>query len=69
MSPGFHAVLLHRQYGEKEQYEDGQVGEEDDDLDDAAEKQLPDFKDGAMLPLLGPSPDSGSLRHGGRRRG
>ena len=34
MSPGFLAVLLHRQYGEKEQYEDGQAGEEDDDLDD-----------------------------------
>ena len=59
MSPGFLAVLLHRQYGEKEQYEDGQAGEEDDDLDDAEEKQLPDFKEGERLPLLGPSSDSG----------
>ena len=60
VSPGFLAVLLHKQYGEKERVEG--MRDEEDELDDAEERQLPDFKEGERLPL---HPPEGSKGKGG----
>ena len=57
VTPGFLAVLLHRQYGEKEKTEEG-------DVENDEERELPEFSQGETYPLATPSREFLTVREG-----
>ncbi len=55
VSPGFLAVLLHKEYGDKQDYGD-------DDDDEEEERQIPEFIKGETIPLLKSNSNSTSSK-------
>ena len=51
LAPGFLEILLHRQYGEREREDTDKYTKDDNDLNEADEKSLPEFSIGEIIQI------------------